>query len=61
MPSITSYLNANVEKQLKYIDIKDARKIMGVEPHEVSDDEIKKAIIDLTTIVRFYIRSVPKC
>lgn len=61
MSTKTTYSQHSVEKILKYISVNDARKIMGKNSKEISDDEIQRTIINLTTLVRFYMKSVPKC
>jgi len=61
MSSTTLSYTPRVRDKLKYISIKEARSIMGDDSKKMSDDEVQKAIIDLTTIVRFYIDAVPRC
>jgi len=42
------------------ISIKEARKILGKEAENLSDDQIEDLIINLQSIAKLYIQSVPK-
>ena len=42
------------------ITINEARKILGNDAKKLSDDEVEEIIINLQSIARLYIQSVPK-
>lgn len=42
------------------ISTKEARKILGKEAENLSDDQIEDLIINLQSIAKLYIQSVPK-
>jgi hypothetical protein len=48
-------------EEATYISIAEARRIMGKGSRSMTDEEIEKAIYNLTYIAREYIKSVPKC
>lgn len=42
------------------ISIKEARKILGKEAEDLSDDQVEDLIINFQSIAKLYIQSVPK-
>jgi|GEM_PF-1297990 len=47
-------------EEAPYVSIAEARRIMGKGSKLMTDEEVEKAIYDLTYIAREYIKSVPK-
>jgi hypothetical protein len=42
------------------ISVKEARKLLGQQNKDLTDDQLEKLIVDLSAIAKLYIRSVPK-
>jgi hypothetical protein len=47
-------------EEISYLSIAEARRIMGENSKSMSDEDVEKAIYDLTYIDKEYIKTVPK-
>lgn len=47
-------------QQTPIISVKEARKILGQEHKNLTDEQLEKLIVELSAIAKLYIRSVPK-
>lgn len=42
------------------ISVKEARKLLGQQNKNLSDEQLEQLIVDLSAVAKLYIRSVPK-
>lgn len=47
-------------QQALVVSVKEARKILGREHKNLTDEQLEKLIVELSAIAKLYIRSVPK-